>query len=268
LPVACVVHSYRGGTGKSTTTANLSVLLAALGKRVATIDMDITSPGLHVVYNVSTQNMKHTLNDYIYNRCSFQDTMIDITGHLKLPRGALYFLGSSMKPEEIVKVIREGYSEKFFRHVAETLYRDYNVDYVIFDTHPGLNEDTLLAIMSSDVSLLMMRMDKQDLTGTYITSQILKKFGRLSYVILNMVPPNLAEAPDLPSEVSKIIDSSVIGVLPFYNEILSHRSRGVFCLFHPQHPYSSQLLKIAKRILELTETQEAVIDLSNTKPAP
>lgn len=265
MTTTCVVHSYRGGTGKSTTTANLSVLLAALGKRVATIDMDITSPGLHVIYNVSSQHMKNTLNDYIYNRCGFNDVVLDITGHLNLPRGALYFLGSSMKPEEIVKVIREGYSEKFFRHVAEKLNQEYNIDYVIFDTHPGLNEDTLLAIMSSEVSLLLMRMDKQDVTGTYITSQIMKKFGRLSYVILNMVPPNLADSSDLPSEVSKIIEAPVIGLLPFYEEVLSHRSRGVFCLHHPQHPYSSQMLRIAKRVIELTATQSQTIDLTKSK---
>jgi MinD-like ATPase involved in chromosome partitioning or flagellar assembly len=252
MTTTCVVHSYRGGTGKSTTTSNLSVLLAALGKRVAAIDMDVTSPGLHVIYNVSSQMMRNTLNDYIYNRCEFSDIVMDLTNHLKLPRGAVYFLGSSMKPEEIVKVIREGYSEKFFRHISEKLSREYNIDYVIFDTHPGLNEDTLLAIMSSDVSLLLMRMDKQDVTGTYITSQILRKFGKLSYVTLNMVPPNLAESSDLPSEVSKIIEAPVIGVLPFYEEVLSHRSRGVFCLHHPQHPYSSQLLRVAKRLIELT----------------
>ncbi|MEJ5292625.1 MAG: MinD/ParA family protein [Candidatus Methanosuratincola sp.] len=265
MTVTCVVHSYRGGTGKSTTTANLSVLLAALGKKVATIDMDITSPGLHVIYNVSSQSMKYTLNDYIYNRCSFEEVVLDLTSHLKLPRGAVYFLGSSMKPEEIVKVIREGYNEKFFRHVAEKLYQQHNVDYVIFDTHPGLNEDTLLAIMSSDISLLLMRMDKQDVTGTYITSQILKKFGRISYVIMNMIPPNLADSPDLTSEVSKIIEASVIGVLPFYEEVLSHRSRGVFCLHHPQHPYSSQLLKISRRLLELTATETQTIDLMKSK---
>lgn len=264
MTTTCVIHSYRGGTGKSTTTANLSVLLAALGKRVATIDMDITSPGLHVIYNVTNQNMKFTLNDYIYNRCAFEDIVLDLTGHLKLPRGAVYFLGSSMRPEEIVKVIREGYSEGFFHHVAHNLSDEYGVDYVIFDTHPGLNEDTLLAIMASDVSLLLMRMDKQDITGTYITSQILKKFGRLSYVILNMVPPNLAETPDLPAEVSSIIDATVIGVLPFYEEVLSHRSRGVFCLSHPQHPYSSQLLKVAKKLLQLTAL-ETTIDLASPK---
>lgn len=261
MVTSIVIHSYRGGTGKSTTTANLSVLLAALGKSVATMDMDITSPGLHVIYNVSAQMMKYTLNDYIYGKCALEDAVINLTQHLKLPRGTLYFLGSSMKPEDIVKVIREGYSEGFFRHIAKNLKEVYDVEYVIFDTHPGLNEDTLLAVMSSDVSLLLMRMDKQDITGTYITTQILKRFGKISYVILNMVPTNLADNVDLPSEVSNIIEATVIGVLPFYEEVLSNRSRGVFCINHPKHPYSSKMLALAKKLIELTTTETTVIDL-------
>ncbi len=35
------VHTFRGGTGKSNTTANLAAVLAATGKRVGVIDTDI-----------------------------------------------------------------------------------------------------------------------------------------------------------------------------------------------------------------------------------
>ena len=44
------IHSFRGGTGKSNTTANLAALLAAQGLRVAVIDTDINSPGIHVLF--------------------------------------------------------------------------------------------------------------------------------------------------------------------------------------------------------------------------
>ncbi|MCB0084063.1 MAG: P-loop NTPase, partial [Caldilineaceae bacterium] len=43
------IHSFRGGTGKSNTTANLATLLAAGGQRVGVIDTDIQSPGIHVL---------------------------------------------------------------------------------------------------------------------------------------------------------------------------------------------------------------------------
>jgi len=46
------VHSYRGGTGKSNVTANLAVCLAAAGKRVAVVDTDIQSPGIHMLFGL------------------------------------------------------------------------------------------------------------------------------------------------------------------------------------------------------------------------
>ncbi|MCB0177975.1 MAG: P-loop NTPase, partial [Anaerolineae bacterium] len=35
------IHSFRGGTGKSNTTANISAILAGQGLRVGVIDTDI-----------------------------------------------------------------------------------------------------------------------------------------------------------------------------------------------------------------------------------
>ncbi|MFL5804583.1 MAG: ParA family protein, partial [Roseiflexaceae bacterium] len=40
------IHSFRGGTGKSNTTANVTALLAASGLRVGVIDTDLQSPGI------------------------------------------------------------------------------------------------------------------------------------------------------------------------------------------------------------------------------
>ena len=249
MVVGIAIHSYRGGTGKSTTTANLAVMLALYNKKVATVDLDLTSPGLHVIYQVSQSMMKVTLNDYIFGRAALEDVVIDLTNQLGLPKGKIYFLGASMKPEEIAKLLKEGYSEQFFREVTKQLGEAYGVDYVIFDTHPGLNEDTLLAVLSSDVSMMMMRMDKQDITGTYVTAQVLRKFNKTSYVVLNMVPPNMAKVVELRSEVSKLLGVPVIGVVPFYPEILQHRSRGVFILKHPKHPYTLRIKEIVEFII-------------------
>ncbi len=250
MPVSFSIHSYRGGTGKSTTTANLAVMLTLYNKNVATIDLDLTSPGLHVIYQVSQTQMKATLNDYIYGKTPLEDVVVDLTNQLGLPRGKLYFLGASMKPEDIAKLMRDGYSERFFKEVAKHLAEAYDVDFVFFDTHPGLNEDTLLAVLSSDISFMLMRMDKQDITGTYVTAQVLSKFNKTSYVILNMVPPSMADVPELQVEVSRLLGVPVVGVVPFYPEILQHRSRGVFILKHPKHPYTMRIKAIADFIIK------------------
>ena len=49
------VHSYRGGTGKSNTTANLAAIYAQQGLRVGVVDTDIQSPGIHILFGLENQ---------------------------------------------------------------------------------------------------------------------------------------------------------------------------------------------------------------------
>ena len=51
-------HSFRGGTGKSNTTANLAVLVARAGHRVGVIDTDIQSPGIHVIFQLAESRVE------------------------------------------------------------------------------------------------------------------------------------------------------------------------------------------------------------------
>ncbi|MEM1281643.1 MAG: P-loop NTPase, partial [Cyanobacteria bacterium P01_H01_bin.152] len=59
------VHSFRGGTGKSNTTANLAATVARTGKRVGIVDTDIQSPGIHVLFGFDESHMSLALNDYL-----------------------------------------------------------------------------------------------------------------------------------------------------------------------------------------------------------
>jgi MinD-like ATPase involved in chromosome partitioning or flagellar assembly len=58
------IHSFRGGTGKSNTTANLAALVAASGRRVGVVDTDVASPGIHVLFGLDEERIAHSLNDY------------------------------------------------------------------------------------------------------------------------------------------------------------------------------------------------------------
>ena len=77
------VHSFRGGTGKSNTTANVAALLARDGKRVAVVDLDIQSPGIHVLFGMEQESgMVHSLNDYLWGNCQLRDAAHDVTSSL------------------------------------------------------------------------------------------------------------------------------------------------------------------------------------------
>ena len=47
------IHSFRRGVGKSSLIANLAVLLALQGRRVALIDTDFQAPSIHLFFGLS-----------------------------------------------------------------------------------------------------------------------------------------------------------------------------------------------------------------------
>src|SRR5215471_8718058 len=141
------VHSYRGGTGKSNTTANLAALLAAKGCRVGVVDTDIQSPGIHILFGLAEGNIHHSLNDYLWGHCHIKEAAHDVTSRLgRDVRGSLFLIPSSMKAGDIARVLREGYDVGLLRDGLQELIEALNLDVLMIDTHPGLNEETLLSI--------------------------------------------------------------------------------------------------------------------------
>src|SRR5713101_9812392 len=167
MPQIVSVHSYRGGTGKSNTTANLAALLAADGRRVGVIDTDIQSPGIHILFGLDEKEIRHSLNDYLWGTCRIKDAAYDVTGRFgRTVAGAVFVIPSSMKAGDIARVLREGYDVGLLRDGLRELIESLNLDFLMIDTHPGLNEETLLSIAISDALVIILRPDQQDYQGT------------------------------------------------------------------------------------------------------
>ena len=151
------IHSFRGGTGKSNTSANIASQLALGGAKVGVIDTDINSPGIHILFNVHEDAIKHSLNDYLWGRCQIQDAALRVTDNVRNHpnnksdiKGELYLIPSSMNVGEIARILREGYDVTLLSDGYQQIIKALNLDYLVIDTHPGVNEETLLSIAISD----------------------------------------------------------------------------------------------------------------------
>ncbi|MHA1860273.1 MAG: MinD/ParA family ATP-binding protein [Candidatus Asgardarchaeia archaeon] len=243
------VHSFRGGTGKSNLVANFATLMAKKGRRVATVDLDLKAPGLHVIFEVPPENLKWKLNDYLFKRCSASEVVTDLTSHLGLDEGALYFIPASFKLDDLLKIIEEGYEISYFNQGLRKIIEDFKLDYIYLDTHPGIDEDTILAITMSEVILEVMRADQQDLTGTYMTLLVSKKLGKKIHLLLNMVPKGLEGV--VSELVEKSFEQPVLDEIPFVEDVIAARSKGVFALKHPDHPFTKHLERVADKLLNM-----------------
>jgi septum site-determining protein MinD len=249
------IHSYRGGTGKSNLTANLASSIVQQGKRVAVVDTDLQSPGLHVLFGMSQQQVGLTLNDYLYGHCSIQQAVHNVTdksGADPSAQGALFLLPASIKAGEITRVLREGYEVNLLTDGFRTLIKVLRLDYLFIDTHPGLNEETLLSLLISDMLVLILRPDQQDFQGTAVTVEVARKLQmKKILLVINKALPRL-DFVSLKQQVQQAYNAPVAGILPVSEEMIELGSAGIFSLIYPEHPYSQGVRGVAAQILSIT----------------
>lgn len=243
------IHSFRGGTGKSNTTANVATLLAARGLRVGVVDTDIASPGIHVLFGMDEEHMGRSLNDYLWGKCDIAETAHDVTSNVGKPiAGKIYLIPSSIKAGEIARVLREGYDVGLLNDGFQDLIEALKLDVLLIDTHPGLNEETLLSIAVSDVLLLVLRPDRQDFQGTAVTVDVARRLEVPNlFLVANKVPSGI-DGADLEAQLCDTYGAPTVGVLPLTEDVAINASAGLFSLSSPEHPWSAQIRRITEAV--------------------
>jgi len=244
------VHSFRGGTGKSNTTANLATLLAMRGKRVGIVDTDIQSPGIHVLFNLDESDMTHSLNDYLWGKCDIQDAAKDVTDRVGVDvKGKIYLIPASMKAGEIARVLREGYDVGLLNDGFRSVNKSLNLDFLMIDTHPGLNEETLLSVAISSALVVIMRPDNQDYLGTAVTIDVARKLDVPKILLVVNKIPQSYDLDDVRQKVEKLYECQVAALLPHSDDMMALASSGIFSVQYPDHAVSQGLMSVVDQIL-------------------
>lgn len=238
------IHSFRGGTGKSNITANSAALLASGGARVAVIDTDIQSPGIHVLFGVEQDGLEATLNDYLWGNCDIEEAAFDVSD-LVDGDGGLFVVPSSNKVSAITRVLQEGYQVERLNRGFRSLIRSLKLDYLLIDTHPGLNEETLLSVAICDSLLLIIRPDQQDYQGASVTLDVARKL-EVPNIYLAVNKAISSYDPDAVKErLETVYKCPVATVLPLSEELAGLGSAGLFCMQYPDHPITEKFVAIA-----------------------
>ena len=249
MPEIISIHSFRGGTGKSNTAANLAAKLAQQGKRVCVIDTDIQSPGIHILFGLDGEGVKSSLNDFLWHGQAIEEVAIDVTpAEVRADSGIIYLVPSSIKPGEITRVLREGYDARQLTEGLRRLLTQLRLDYLLIDTHPGLNEETLLSLVISNTLLIVMRPDQQDYEGTGITVRVAQELKVPRILLLVNKAPSSLEPKALAQQVAQAYGCQVVAVLPHSDEMMELGSRGLFSLTQPSHPIAEQYREIAAQL--------------------
>ena len=139
------VASAKGGVGKSTLSVNLAMSLASQGARVGLLDADIYGPSIPLMMGVRQQ----------------PETAAEGVMH-PIDKDGIALMSIGFIAGEDAPVVWRG--PLLARALQQFLHQVEwgELDYLLIDTHPGVNEETLLSIAISDALLLILRPDIQD----------------------------------------------------------------------------------------------------------
>lgn len=250
------IHSFRGGTGKSNTTANLASQVAMTGKRVGVVDTDIQSPGIHVLFGLDEHKMGKTLNDYLHGKATIREVGFSIgentgegEGRIQLKGKNLFLFPSSIKGKEISQILHEGVDFNKLNEGLQTAITEFDLDYLFIDTHPGLNEETLLSIATSDILIIILRPDNQDLQGTAVTVDVARSLDVPNlFLMVNKALPKYDFA-EIKKDIEEQFQAIVTSVLPLSFDMAENASKDLFSLCYPDHEWSKALKNIVPYIL-------------------
>jgi MinD-like ATPase involved in chromosome partitioning or flagellar assembly len=242
------IHSFRGGTGKSNITANLAAYLATKGNKVAVIDMDVQSPGIHLIFGLQSDDMDLTLNDYLMGKHTIEKVVHDLTADLNLETGQLLLIPSSMELGQISKILKEGYSVALMSSGIKQLMRTLALDFLLIDTHPGLNEETLFSFTISDILFVVFRPDKQDYQGTSITLEAARRLRAPAFLIVNNIPVSL-DTEEVKAVAEETYGCQVVAAIPHFRELMEIGSSEIIYLKDSKHPFSLKIEEIGDMVM-------------------
>ncbi|HIK44434.1 MAG TPA: AAA family ATPase, partial [Leptolyngbyaceae cyanobacterium M65_K2018_010] len=195
-------------------------------------------------------SMNLTLNDYLWDRCTIGEAAYNVTPPaIAAQGGVIHLIPCSIKAGEIARILNEGYSVMLLNEGLRKLCEELQLDYLLIDTHPGLNKETLLSIAISDSLIIILRPDRQDFQGTAVTLQVANRLDtpKTRLVVNKVLSKYDPEA--VRDQVSQKFQVPVIGVFPVSEEMIELGSKELFTLTYPHHPYTKELQGVAQHVL-------------------
>ena len=249
------VHSYKGGTGKTSLSANLAATYARKGKKVCLMDLDFRAPSLHAIFK--KQNLDYWLNDYLNGVCEIDKVLVDATKDNG--NGGKLMVALANPTTEAIRDMtakdRKWEMKALGRLLAlrSALLNDGDFDYIIFDTSPGLQYSSINAIVAADVVLVVTSLDASDINGSQrMTSELYDLFEKKTGILINKVIADYLSTKEEEKKFNKrlkeIHNLPILATIPCFCEVLRAAGNFIFSEERPEHPFTETIENLAAKV--------------------
>ncbi len=226
------IASGKGGTGKTTTTANLGTALALLGKRTIILDADIGMANLGLVLGL--EKSKITLHEVLAGKADISQAIYELpTGLRVVPSGISLQGFQDADPEQL-------------KHVMGKLVT--GMDYVLIDAPAGISIDGIVPLCIADEVLLVVNPEISSLADAIKIKVLTAAVGGvIGGVILNRAAPDNAAFTS--KHIGQALGAEVLEVIP---EDASVRKAASFktpvVIMYPDSPSAMAIKELAGKI--------------------
>ncbi|QPC81627.1 septum site-determining protein MinD [Phototrophicus methaneseepsis] len=232
------VTSGKGGVGKTTTTANISVALARLGQRVVMLDADIGLRNLDVVMGLENR-IVYDIVDVVEGRCNLRQALIK---HKQFP--SLNLIPAAQTRD------KTAISPADMLDIVNKLRQEF--DFIIIDSPAGIERGFRNAVAPADEVLIVTNpevsavRDADRIIGLLEAEN--KKPGKL---IINRLKPEMVKKGEMLSaeDVTDILALEIIGIVPEDEHVIPASNSGIPVTLNEDSKAGTAFRNIARRLL-------------------
>jgi septum site-determining protein MinD len=216
------ITSGKGGVGKSTTTANIAVALADLGKKVVAVDFDIGLRNLDMILGLESR-IVFDIIDVMDEKCKLHQAIIND----KISK-SLYFLPASQTKNK--DVLETSKVEKLIL----SLKKDF--DYILIDSPAGIESGFEYSIMLADEALIVSTPDVSAVRDADRVIGIIDAKSKKAQeglevkktIIVNRIRQDMVDKGDMLGidDVLSILALPLVGIIPDDEKVIISTNTG------------------------------------------
>ena len=232
MAITIAIASGKGGTGKTTISANLSVALSKFGKDVIVLDADIAMANLELVMGLDGKPI--TLNDVLAGSASVEQAIYEGPGGVKVvPAGVSLDSFKKAKPEKLLEVLSKLHELG---------------DIIIIDCPAGIGKEALTAISTAEHLILIVNPEISSISDALKVVAIARRFE--TNILGTIINRTTMDDSELSSKaIETILEVPILGVIPEDPNVRRCAAFGEpIVIRYPNSPASQAIMQIAARL--------------------
>lgn len=231
-----VVTSGKGGTGKTSLTGGVASCLAALGKQVLCIDMDIGLRNLDISLGMTDKALMD-FTDVLEGRCTLERAAVE---HPVIQ--GLYLLTAPVSAPE--RTLDQGRMRAMLDRARKTF------DFILIDSPAGLGSGFRLAACGADRAVVVSTNDSSALRDAQRTVVELGQEMETIHLVMNRIQPKLMRR--LRTTIDDAMDAAglpLLGVVPEDSQVILAANTSQPLILFSRKGAALAYLNIAKRLM-------------------